>query len=78
MYLFIFYLFIPINNFVYIPLSLTGQVQIALEGRKVESIALVFHGTESVLFLCGPGDKVNTISYVLKHVFYNNNVNIFD
>ncbi|XP_066971421.1 serine/threonine-protein kinase Nek8-like isoform X2 [Macrobrachium rosenbergii] len=35
-----------------------GQVSAALAGRKVESIAIVLHGSEVQLHLCGPGEKV--------------------
>ncbi|KAK7065524.1 hypothetical protein SK128_006706 [Halocaridina rubra] len=35
-----------------------NQVAGALGGRKVESIAIVLHGSEMQLYLCGPGEKV--------------------
>ncbi|CAL4067725.1 unnamed protein product, partial [Meganyctiphanes norvegica] len=34
------------------------QVSTALGGRRVETIAVVFHGTDQELRLCGPGEKV--------------------
>ncbi|XP_042232485.1 serine/threonine-protein kinase Nek8-like isoform X2 [Homarus americanus] len=35
-----------------------SQVSGALAGRKVETLAVVLHGSESQLYLCGPGEKV--------------------
>ncbi|XP_037787785.1 serine/threonine-protein kinase Nek9-like [Penaeus monodon] len=35
-----------------------AQVTTALGGRKVETVALVLHGSEVELYLCGPGEKV--------------------
>ncbi|XP_047483303.1 serine/threonine-protein kinase Nek8-like [Penaeus chinensis] len=35
-----------------------AQVTTALGGRKVETVAVVLHGSEVELYLCGPGEKV--------------------
>lgn len=36
----------------------TGEVGRALAGRRVESLAMLLHGSELQLHLCGPGEKV--------------------
>lgn len=38
-----------------------GEVGRALAGRKVESLAMLLHGSELQLHLCGPGEKVRKI-----------------
>ena len=36
-----------------------AEVGRGLAGRKVESLAMLLHGSELELHLCGPGEKVS-------------------
>ncbi|MPD02409.1 hypothetical protein E2C01_097988 [Portunus trituberculatus] len=43
---------------IYLLVCVVGEVGRGLAGRKVESMAMLLHGSELQLHLCGPGEKV--------------------
>lgn len=48
-----------------------AEVARVLAGRRVESVAMLLHGSELQLYLCGPGEKVSLQSDAKINIAFN-------